>query len=494
MRQRIGLIAGVVLFFLVLLLPSFPGMDATAQRMAAVTALMVTWWITEAISISATALVPLALLPLLGITSASEAAAPYADQTIFLFMGGFCIALTMEKWNLHRRIALHIVRLFGSQPRHIILGFMVATALISMWISNTATAMMMLPIAMALLQHLEQKVSSKFGTALMLGIAYAASIGGIGTLIGTPPNLVFAGQVGKLFPGAPEIGFVQWMQIGLPFVAAFIPLVWLYLIHVACRFENTPSGPARDVVAEQLRSLGPMTRGERVTLTIFALTCAAWIFRQDISMDVITIPGWTRWFSNGSWIQDSTVAMTAAVVLMIIPVNFTQMEFALDWKTAVKLPWGILILFGGGFALAGGLMKSGLAQWIGQAFVSYHLSPLGMIIFVCLVTTFVTEVTSNTATATMLMPILAPVAVALNMHPFALMIPAAISASCAFMMPVATPPNAIVFSTGHVTIPQMARTGLVLNLIAVVLTIFTVYYLMPAAFGLNVTEVPGWAR
>ncbi len=485
------------MFVLMISVPVPAGMSPTGQRTAAVALLMIGWWITEAVPIPVTSLLPLALFPLLGILDAAKTAAPYADQNIYLFLGGFCIAMAMQKWNLHKRVALLIVARVGGRPRQLVLGFMVATAFLSMWVSNSATAMMMMPIGLALVTFFagpDEAGPTAFGAALMLGIAYAASIGGIATLIGTPPNLVFAGQVRALFPNAPEIGFVQWMKIGVPFMVVFLPIAWLYLTFVAFRPGKAVSS-GREVVRKELAALGPLSRGEKLTLAVFTATCAAWIFRQDLNTGVWTVPGWTGLFPWARHIQDSTVAVIGALLLFVLPVDIKKHEFVLDWTTAVKLPWGILLLFGGGFALAEGFMSSGLADWIGANVRGLAGLPLlALVAGACLLTMALTEVTSNTATATMFLPVMATMAVSLGLHPFALMIPSAVSASCAFMLPVSTPPNAIVFGSGQLTIPQMARAGVILNLIAAVVITTMMGMLAESAFGFRLDEIPRWAR
>lgn len=503
MRQRIGLFLGPALFLLIIFLPAAHDMTIQAKMAAAVAVLMATWWITEALPIPATALVPLLLFPLFGIMSASDVAARYADQNIFLFIGGFFIAMAMQRWELHKRIALYIIRFLGTSPTRLILGFMVATAFLSMWISNTATAMMMFPIGLAVILHAEtmvqkarldistQRGTFTFGTVLMLGIAYAASIGGVATLVGTPPNIVFAGMVRSLFPNAAEIGFLDWFKIGFPFVIVFLPATWFYLTRIVLkpRLKEIPGEKA--IIEEDLNMLGNMGRGEVMTLIVFVLVALAWIFRKNIDIGFITIPGWSNLLGLDKYVHDSTVAICGALLLFVLPVDFKKREFVLNWEWAVKIPWGIILLFGGGFALAAGFQSSGLAQWIGGRLVFLGgVHPILMIASICLLMTFLTEVTSNTATTTMMMPVLGAMAVALSMHPFLLMIPAAMSASCAFMLPVATPPNAIIFGSGYLRIPEMARVGFFLNLIGVVIITLLVYFLGIPLFNINTAPLP----
>lgn len=490
----------------ILLSPYPETMSSSAHRTLAITFLMALWWITEAIPIPVTALIPMIAFPLLQIETISEVAKSYGDSNIFLFMGGFFIAMAMQKWELHRRLALHIIRRMGVGPNRIILGFMVATALISMWISNTATTMMMYPIGLAIIVHIQEFATGekamippqsldRFRTTLMLAIAYAASIGGVGTLIGTPPNIVFKAMLKSIFPASPDIGFVQWLGIGLPLVILFLPITWYLLTYVILpiRLKELPGGMA--VVTEKIQLLGKMGRGERWTLLVFILAALGWIFRQDLDFGTWIMPGWASLIGVQKFADDAVVAMVAALLLFLIPVNLKKAEFLLDWKTAVKIPWGILLLFGGGIALANGFRSSGLAEWIGLKLeLIAHFPLIWMIVAVCLMLTFLTEVTSNTAIATLFMPILAATALSMKTDPMVLMIPATISASFAFMLPVATPPNAIIFASGYVTVPQMARAGLILNLLGAVLVTILVYLVAIPLFGIQVGNVPAWVK
>jgi sodium-dependent dicarboxylate transporter 2/3/5 len=465
--QRVGLIAGGVIFVLMLLVPAPSGLSPEGWKTAAVAMLMATWWMTEAIPIPATAILPLGLFPILGVLNATNAAAPYANELIFLFMGGFFLAVTMERWGLHKRIALAIMSVVGTSPNRLILGFMIATAFLSMWISNTATTAMMLPIGLAvgeLFRPQDQKGPYEFGIALMLGVAYAASIGGVATLIGTPPNAVLAGAASELLDV--QIGFVQWMGVGLPMTLIMLPVCWILLT----RFLYPPgelSGDAQSVIEEQRAGLGAMDAGEKVTAVVFCLTAFSWVFRSEKTFGSITIPGLQTW---SPLITDSTIAMTAAALCFILPVSWSRGVFALDWRTARGIPWGVLVLFGGGLSLARAMDQSGLAAWIGSVVGTLEAVPIMVIILVVTaLVVFLTEMTSNTATATMAMPIMAGAAVGIGTEPFLLMAAAALAASMAFMLPVATPPNAIVFGSGYITIPQMSRAGIFMNLIAIML-------------------------
>lgn len=475
--RRIGLWLGPLLFVVLLLLPVPDGLTPLGLRTAAVVALMAIWWVTEAVPIPVTALLPLALFPLLGILDMGATAAPFANELIFLFMGGFFIAAAMERSGLHRRVALAIVHAIGTSPSRLVLGFMVATAFLSMWISNTATATMMLPIAIAVAEMLKpaDRVGPyEFGIALMLGIAYGASIGGISTLIGTPPNAILAGAAQATL--GIEIGFGEWMLVGLPVAFLMLPLTWLALVKVLYPPRDLVGGAA-DLIRQERARLGPVTRAERVVGIIFLATALAWIFRTPKDLGSVVIPGIT---SIAPWVQDSTIAMAAALLLFSIPLDLRKGEFILDWNAGRRIAWGVLILFGGGLSLARAMEQSGLAAWIGSFVTVLQSVPLWILVAgVVALVVFLTEITSNAATTTMAMPIMAGAGLALGVPPMMLMTSAALAASMAFMLPVATPPNAIVFSSGYLTIPQMVRAGFLLNLIAIVVVTLVGLLLVP---------------
>lgn len=474
-RRIIGLVLGPLLFIVLQVLPAPQNMPAMAWSVSAVAVLMATWWITEAIPIAATALLPIILFPFLGVMSTSSTSSAYGNHLIYLFMGGFLIAMAMQKWNLHRRIALHTIHRVGVSPSRIILGFMLATAFLSMWISNTATAMMMLPIALAVITQLgtdtlpstdECNKTTPFGTALMLGIAYSASIGGVATLIGTPPNAILAGVVENLYQQ--RISFAAWMSFGVPLAIVMLAIAWFYLTRLAYPVGHQATPGIKELITTELSELGPMTRQERWVAIIFAAVAISWISRGLFDITALAD------------VSDASIAMTGALLLFVIPADFSKREFLLDWPTAVKLPWDILILFGGGFALAQGFSDSGLTQWIvSQLSIMQGVHLLVLVLVVTLVVIFLTEVTSNTATATLFLPVMGALAQAVDVEPLYLMVPAAIAASFAFMLPVATPPNAIVFSSRYVTIPQMARAGLWMNLIASLIVTAFVMLLLP---------------
>jgi sodium-dependent dicarboxylate transporter 2/3/5 len=499
-RHRCGIVLGPALFVAVHLLPeSF--LPREARLVAAVTALMGAWWICESIPLAVTALLPITIFPLFRVAALQKVASSYAAPEIFLFMGGFFIAVAMQRWNLHRRIALGIVCLFGCRGPRIILGFMIATAAISLWVSNTATAMMMLPIALAVLKTLEERGGAsaagfgEFRVALLLSIAYGASIGGVGTLIGTPPNLVFAAQVRSLFPDAGPVSFVRWMGVGLPFVALFLPVAWLFLTQVALRGSRLRFGDAGEAIRAARRELGPMNRGERAALAVFLAAVAGWVTRGDVTIGDFTLRGWESLAGLSGFVHDATVAVAAAVALFVIPVDWRRGVFLLDWRAAKEIPWGILILFGGGIALGTGFLESGLAARIASGMSLFAGAPLPVVIALsATIVTFLTEITSNTAVAAIMLPILGSTAAGFGFHPFVLMIPAAISASCAFMLPVATPPNAIMFSSGMIPMTGMVRIGVVMNLIGVALVTLLMYLVAIPVFGLRLAELPAWAH
>ncbi len=496
-RQKIGLALGPALFFLMLLAPTPAGMGDSAQKMAAVALLMATWWMCESIPIPATSLLPIALFPFMGIMHTKAATAPYASHLIFLFMGGFIIALAMQRWELHRRIAMNIVKAVGFSPSRLIFGFMAATAVLSAFVSNTATTVMMMPIGLAIIAHVVEEGKKEgldkeidfaqgkfnFGLNLMLGIAYAASIGGVATLIGTPPNTVLAGYLQKTY--GYEITFVDWMKVGVPLVIVMLPLCWLWLTRVAnpMKLKKVPGG--RDLINKELKEMGAMSTGERWTALVFLLTALGWIFRKQLSPI----------FPDPALVTDAAIAMVGALALFLIPINMKKNQFVMDWHWASKMPWGVLILFGGGLAMAAGFKKTGLAEWIGSQVGLLENAPiLVLVVAVATLIIFLTELTSNTATSAMVMPILSAVAIGLGQNPLLLVVPAAIAASCAFMLPVATPPNAIVFGSGYVSIPQMAKSGLGLNFIGIALAVVATYVLVLPVFDVVIGEIPTWTQ
>ncbi len=474
LRRRWGFWLGIVVFVVALMIPISDKLDSPERNMIAVALLMAVWWMSEALPLAITSLLPLALYPLLNIMKTSEVAPNYSNHLVFLFMGGFIIAIALQEWKLHKRFALFTIALIGNNTRRMILAFMLATALLSMWISNTATTIMMLPIGLAVIHQIYGSKSggvverNQFGTILMLSIAYSASIGGIGTLIGTPPNVVFTGIYEKYFPSLPEMSFARWMIYALPLVVLLFAALWFYLTHIAIREKDLPNIQEKTYFRTKLKELGAMTVPQKWVMWIFITTAFLWIFRTDIQLGFVTIRGWPHLFGLQNKIQDSTIAIGMAVLLFIIPVkNKKERTNLLNLKNILELPWDILLLFGGGFALADGIQKTGLANYIGQHLVFLqHLSFFPMLLILTISISFLTEFTSNTAVATTVLPIFAVFATELNMPPTLIMLPVTVAASCAFMLPVATPPNAIVFGSRYVPIKKMVRVGFVFNFIS----------------------------
>ena len=481
--RAVPMLAGLAVFAALLVLPAPEGLSAAGWRVVAVAALMIVWWITEAIPVSATALVPLVLFPFLGAVGIDAAAAPYADPIIFLFMGGFMLAGAMERWQLHRRIALNIVARTGSRQHHIVGGFMLATAFVSMWVSNTATTVMMLPVALSVAGLLEDRRGSGgggFPRALLLGVAYAASIGGVATLIGTPPNALLAGSLGQAY--GYDLGFARWMLIGVPVALVMLAGTWALLTRLAIRLDRAEVEGARELIGGELAGLGAWSRQEKLVGAIFLATALLWILRSFIDA---WLPG----------LNDSGIAVGAALLLFVIP-SGRGGEGLLDWNTAARLPWGVLILFGGGLSLAHAVNATGLDSWIGNGIGTFAgvLPPIGLVVLASVVILLLTEFTSNTATAATFLPLVAALSLSLGENPLMLAVPAALAASMAFMMPVATPPNALVFASGRVTIPQMAATGVWVNLLALAAIASLGYGILTTLFGITVGEVPDWAR
>ncbi|MCJ2164751.1 MULTISPECIES: DASS family sodium-coupled anion symporter [unclassified Pseudodesulfovibrio] len=500
--KRIGFFLGPIVFILMMFIPAPEGMKIEAWRVAAVTALMAIWWITEAIPIPATSLLPIALFPLLGIMKSSASTAPYANHLIYLFMGGFFLAVTMERWSLHRRVALLTIRAIGTSPGRMIMGFMVATGFLSMWVSNTATAMMMVPIGLAVIQQatgfdsdtLRACPSSgnspeyNFGKCLMLGIAYAASMGGVATIIGTPPNTVMAGMMEKMF--GVQIGFGQWMLFGVPLSIIMIATSWFIMTKFLFPMGDMRIAGGEKIISDEVKKLGPMTSEEKKIVVVGCFVATFWLargFMADMPFVIDIMP-------HFKYIGDATIGILGSLILFAIPVNFKKGEFLLDWKTAVKIPWDVILLFGGGLAIANGFAKTGLAAYIASQLGG--LEGTSILVFVgavVLITIFLTEITSNTATATLLVPIMGSAAIAMGVNPYATIVGACVAASFAFMLPVATPPNAVIFGSGCVSIKQMAKTGVWLNIIGTILITVFVVYLLPILWGVDLNVVPDWA-
>jgi sodium-dependent dicarboxylate transporter 2/3/5 len=498
-RSIIGFVGGIILFLVVILFFDLDPDNKSVTYTLAIAILMAIWWITEVVPLAVTSLLPVVLFPLFGIMNGKDVSATYFNHVIFLFIGGFLIALAMQKWDLHKRIALKILMITGVSPGRILLGFMLATSFLSMWISNTATTMMMVPILISIITKLEEiigkKAISRYSIGLLLGVAYSASIGGIATLVGTPPNLSFARIFQIMFPGAPEISFAQWFFFAFPVSVVFFIIIWTYLFFLFRPKEKNWEKMNLDSFKKQYKNLGKSTYEQQVVFVVFVLLALFWLFRSDIIMGSIRIPGWSSLFIHPEYINDGTVAILASVILFIIPSKNKKGASLMDWDTAKGIPWRIVLLFGGGFALASGFKESELSVWFGNqlAFVgNYH--PILIIATLCFMMTFLTELTSNTATTEMLLPILAGLSVSIEVNPLIFMLPATMSASMAFMLPVATPPNAIVFGSGRLKVMDMARNGLILNLIGIILITLTIWFLGRIIFDIDVNSLPDWVN
>ncbi len=450
--------------------------------MAAVAVLMALLWMTEAVPLAVTALLPLVLFPLLGIASSQVVAGRYMNSTVFLLLGGFLIAQAMERWGLHRRIALSVLGFFGGQPIALVLGFITATSFLSMWISNTASTLVMLPIALAVLSRFEGLVppakAHRLGIALLLAIAYSASLGGMMTLVGTPPNLVFAKLYGDI--AGVEVDFARWLLVGVPVGLAMLAILVVYLVVLYLR--GFGKGIELDsLLHEERQRLGPMSAEEWKVALVFVITALLWIGRKGITFGDWRLPGWQEWLAHGRLVDDGTVAIAMATLLFMIPARGGSA--LLDVKAFGRLPWPVVILFGGGFALASGFVDSGLSAVLASGLGDLGgTGRTGLMFMVAGGMTFLTELTSNTSTTQMILPVLASFAGGADIDPLWLMLPATFSASCAFMFPVATPPNAIVFGSGLIRMRDMIRTGLFLNLIGIPVVVGLLGLLIPRVF------------
>lgn len=497
-KERVGLVLFPLVAVGLILFGDLDPARPEVTRMAAVAILMAGWWITEAVPIPVTAMLPVVLFPVFGILPGDRTASLYFNNLIFLFIGGFLFALAMQRWDLHRRIALEILLVVGAGPRRMILGFMLATWFLSMWISNTAATMMMVPMAMAITSQLKERYAgehvNRFAVGILLGTAYAASIGGIATLIGTPPNLSFARILNIVFPEAPSVSFATWFLFALPLSATFLVTAWGVLCKLFVAREN-PIPADAELFRREKEKLGRLTFEQGVVLLLFGVLVLAWMFRRDIEAFGVTVPGWSRLFAQPSFVDDGTVAIAVALALFLIPARTKRATRLMDWETATGLKWGIVLLFGGGFALAAGFKESGLSVWMGDQLAGMEgTQPMLLVLLTCGLMTFLTELTSNLATTEMVLPVLGSMAVAIETDPLLLMVPATLSASCAFMLPVATPPNAIAFGTGEIKMGDMIRGGLILNLIGIALITAAIYMYGMAALGIEPGSLPDWAR
>lgn len=462
---------------LLLLLPLGGDFTYAVRFTAAIGLLMALLWLTEAVPMGMTALIPLVAFPLAGISSAEKAAAPYANSAVFLFMGGFLVSATFERWGLHRRLAFFALSKVGTEPRRIVFAVILVTAFLSMWISNTATTLMMTPIAVAIVGGLGKE--KRTAEATLLGVAYAASLGGIGTPIGTPTNLIFLGAARELFPTLHTVTFAEWMIFGVAYLVLLVPVCWLIVITTA----RVPKGAAVPLESLGLDRPGMMSRGQKTTLALCIATALLWIFRANIDLGALTIPGWSNLFPQSKLINDATVAIAMAFCAFLLPGG--EGKPLLEWDEFKRIPWDVLILFGGGFALADALEASGFSKWAGArlSFVG-NWPPVLMIAAICIVVTLLSEVASNVATATAMMPIAAALATSIGVHPYFLMIPAVLAASSGFMLPVATAPNTIVYATGLIRVKAMARSGLLLDIAAAAVITLLMFLVVPWATGI----------
>ena len=484
-RQRIGIVLGLTLFIVLMIIPEPEGMNPLAMRAAAVSMLMAVFWVTEAVSIFATSFIPVALFPLLGVLDSKQIASSYGHHIVLLILGAFFVAKAIETNNLHKRIALSTIKAVGTSRRKIMLSFMIATGVLSMWTSNNSTTLMMLPIGMAIL-HREKAMGadiSRFAPALMLCIAYSASIGGTGTLIGTPPNLLFVSTVEEMFPDAPELVFSDWLKVGIPFVIFFLPVSWIYLVKYF-KVGGDLEGSS-EIIDKEYNDLGSMSKAEKRVAIIIFFYAMGFIFRNS----------WSAALGVQSFTKDSTVAFLASLILFLIPSGrkneHGQEIKLLEWEDAKQIPWGISAMIGGGLAIASSFKSSGLISWVAKSINLEGIPTLLIIIIIVASMVFLTEINSNTASTAIFLPVLAGLAKGGGFHPYLLMIPATLAASCAFMLPSGTGPNASVLSSGHLSIPQMAKVGFGLNLLVIICIVLLLYFVTLPILGIT-SEPPSW--
>jgi sodium-dependent dicarboxylate transporter 2/3/5 len=496
LRQSMLIVAPLISLLIIVFADLDPG-NRNITTTFAIAFLMAAWWISEAVPLAITALIPVVLFPLMGIVDGKTISALYFNHVIFLFIGGFLMAFAMERWNLHRRIALRILILFGVSPGRILMGFMLATAFLSMWMSNTATAMMMVPIAFSIILKLEESLGkekvSKYTVGLLLAVAYSASIGGIATLVGTPPNLSFVRISNIIFPEMAEISFADWFIFALPITILLFFAAWL-ILYLMYKPKNSWDEVSIHDFKNEYKLLGKAKTEEKIVFVLFALLVFFWIFRSEIVIQSFVIPGWENLFDHPGYINDGTVAIFFGILLFMIPSKSRKGEKLMTWETAGKIPWGIVLLFGGGFALAQGFVDSGLSVWFGEKLAGLaNVEPIVLTLTNSSLISVLTELTSNVATTEMILPILAGLAVTIKLNPLLLMIPATLASSLAFMLPVATPPNAIIFGTNRIQVKEMVKTGILLNLAGIIIVTLIMYFWGTIVFGIDVNVFPEWA-
>ena len=473
-----------LLFIIILLIGKPADMPEPAFYVVASMAWLALWWMTEAVPIAITSMMPLLLFPLTGVMDLKQTAGFYSSNIIFLFVGGFIIALAMEKWKLHKRIALNIILLTGTNQKQLLLGFIIATAFLSMWISNTATTMMMLPIGISIIDQLAVMISEDqqgrfkgFGKGLILAIAYSASIGGMATIVGTPTNLILVENVQELYQQ--EMAFDKWIFFALPLIILVLAYLWFHFSFLVFRLPSTKVPGAREILKKEIKSLGTMGYEEKWVLAIFSLVAIAWISRQYLIQPIFPA------------VNDTVIVLIGAFILFLIPAKSDKTDMVMDWKTSNRLPWEVILLFGGAFAAAGSFQESGLTAWIGEKLSLLRDIPFFVVLLIIVaVVNYLTELTQNMATCTLMIPILAALAMAIDVHPYILMVPMTITASCAFMLPVATAPNAIVFGSGKLEIKDMVRAGFGLNIVSILLISIFTYFFMPEIWGLEIHGIP----
>ena len=484
-RQWIGWGLGPAALLVTLLTAPPEGLSVEGWRTAGAAMLMAVFWIAESLPIPATALLPLVLFPALGLGDIGQTAAPFANPIIFLFLGGFILALAMQRWNLHRRVAIGLIGLIGTRPSALVAGFLLSSALVSMWVSNTATALMMLPIAMSVVDLLprpagEMPAAPPLAIAILLAVAYGATSGGMGTLIGTPPNALLAAYLSEVH--GITIGFGQWMLLGVPVVLVALPTVYLVLTRLMFRLDAHEVPGMADLIAEERARLGRLSGGEMIVAVVFALTAAGWVFQPLLAAAVPLL-------------SDTTIGMTGALLLFAIPVSVRRAEFVMTWEATKDVPWGVLLLFGGGLSLAANIERHGLSRYLGSLAGGLEGLPIVLVVgVVCFGILLLTELTSNTATAATFLPIVAALAISLGENPLLFLVPTALAANCSYMLPVGTPPNAIIYGSGLIPLPQMARAGFLLNVALVPILVGLVLLLGPFIFGLELGVMPPWAQ